>query len=85
MSRLELLQRFLEKLESRHAPIARGESPYQEWARRMSLLNQEVEVATPAEILVGRAVGLDPDGALIVRTRDGAERRILAGDLRRRE
>jgi BirA family biotin operon repressor/biotin-[acetyl-CoA-carboxylase] ligase len=39
------------------------------------------ELAGRAGVLEGEAVGLDPSGALVVRTDSGEERTVTAGDV----
>jgi len=38
-------------------------------------------VQEPGGLVTGTAVGVDPDGALLVRTDSGEQRRVLAGDV----
>jgi BirA family biotin operon repressor/biotin-[acetyl-CoA-carboxylase] ligase len=85
VSRLELLQRILERVETRYNSLRRGESPHEEWAARLISLACQVQVTTPHEVLVGWAEGVDADGALILRTPDGQRRRIVAGDVTLRD
>jgi len=81
ISRLRLLWRFLEELEKQYKRIAVGGSPHKEWAKRMSLLDREIQVTFPGETIIGRAIGVDADGALLIELEDGTSRRILAGDV----
>ena len=52
-----------------------------EWTRRSTILDREVRVETAGEVYVGTAVGLAPDGALVVRLESGTEEVIRAGDV----
>lgn len=81
VSRLELLWRILEEIETGYNSLRRGESPHEEWTARLINLGCEVQVTTPDEVLAGLAEGVDADGALILRTSDGQRKRILAGDV----
>jgi BirA family biotin operon repressor/biotin-[acetyl-CoA-carboxylase] ligase len=81
VSRLELLWKILEGIETRYKSLRRGESPHEEWAARLINLGGEVQVTTSDEVLAGLAEGVDADGALILRTPDGQRQRILAGDV----
>jgi BirA family transcriptional regulator, biotin operon repressor / biotin---[acetyl-CoA-carboxylase] ligase len=47
----------------------------------MATLGERVEVASGPEHWTGVAVGVDSDGALLVRMDDGNTQRILAGDV----
>ncbi|MFQ5813856.1 MAG: biotin--[acetyl-CoA-carboxylase] ligase [Anaerolineae bacterium] len=81
VSRLELLRKILEGIETRYKSLRRGESPHEEWAARLINLGRQVQVTTPQGVLAGWAEGVDADGALILRTPDGQRKRILAGDV----
>ena len=81
VSRLELLRKTLEGIETRYNSLRRGESPHEEWAARLINLGRQVQVTTPQGVLAGWAEGVDADGALILRTPDDQCRRILAGDV----
>ena len=85
VSRLELLWRILEGIETRYESLGRGESPHGEWATRLINLGRQVQVTTPHEVLVGWAEGVDADGALILCTPDGQRQRVLAGDVTLRD
>jgi BirA family biotin operon repressor/biotin-[acetyl-CoA-carboxylase] ligase len=81
VSRLELLWRILEGIETRYVSLSRGESPHEEWTARLINLGHQVQVTTSQGVLAGWAEGVDADGALILRTRNGQRKRILAGDV----
>jgi len=81
VSRLELLWRILEEIETRYNSLRRGELPHEEWVARLINLARQVQVTTPHGVLMGWAEGVDADGALILRTPDGQRKRILAGDV----
>lgn len=51
------------------------------WLERAGGLGQEVVVRLPNEQLTGTFVGLDDNGALVLRDASGNERNIFAGDL----
>jgi BirA family biotin operon repressor/biotin-[acetyl-CoA-carboxylase] ligase len=81
VSRLELLWRILEGVETRYNSLGSGESPHEEWATRLINLGRQVQVTTPQGVLVGWAEGVDADGALILRTADERRERVLVGDV----
>ncbi len=81
VSRLDLLSALLASLERRYTALRNGQSFHQEWASRMATLGERVEVASGPEHWTGMAVGVDEDGALLVRMDDGNTQRILAGDV----
>ena len=52
-----------------------------EWEARSTLRGRRVLVTRPHGHLVGVVTGFGPDGQLLVRTDDGAEEAIVAGDI----
>ena len=53
------------------------------YRRDCSTIGRDVRVHLPAgDVLTGRATTVDADGQLVIRTDDGAERRVSAGDVR---
>jgi BirA family biotin operon repressor/biotin-[acetyl-CoA-carboxylase] ligase len=81
VSRLALLWRILENVESRYQRLGAGELPHDEWASRLITLHNRVVVDTPQGVVEGWAEGVDADGALILRTDHGDRQRVLAGDV----
>jgi BirA family biotin operon repressor/biotin-[acetyl-CoA-carboxylase] ligase len=81
VSRLTLLWRILENVESRYQRLGAGELPHDEWASRLVTLHHHVIVDTPQGTMEGWAEGVDADGALILRTNCGERQRVLAGDV----
>jgi BirA family biotin operon repressor/biotin-[acetyl-CoA-carboxylase] ligase len=51
------------------------------WRRRSAILGKKVRVETAGEVVVGTAVGLDPDGALRVQLESGTEEVLHVGDV----
>jgi BirA family biotin operon repressor/biotin-[acetyl-CoA-carboxylase] ligase len=76
-----LLGALLDGVERRYEALRAGASPHHEWAARLATLGQPVAVTTSAGVLTGVAESVDEDGALLLRTPDGALRRLLAGDV----
>ncbi|MEA3345348.1 MAG: biotin--[acetyl-CoA-carboxylase] ligase [Chloroflexota bacterium] len=81
VARESLLASILNRLEECYLALCEGWSPHQEWAARLIMLGQQVIVSKPGGELEGRAEGVDEDGALLIRLKDGRMRRILAGDV----
>jgi len=81
VSRLELLWKILEGIETRYKSLRREESPHEEWAARLINLARQVQVTTLHRVLAGWAEGVDADGALILRLPGGQRKWILAGDV----
>jgi BirA family transcriptional regulator, biotin operon repressor / biotin---[acetyl-CoA-carboxylase] ligase len=78
-----LLERLLERLESEVANAESGASPLERYRARCATLRTVVEVETAGGLLSGRAIDLDPTGALVVE--DGAGRRhvVTGGEVSR--
>jgi len=51
------------------------------WQARFGLAGKRVRVEMGDELLIGRAVGIDHDGALLVEADRGGRRRVVAGDV----
>ncbi|MDH7485154.1 MAG: biotin--[acetyl-CoA-carboxylase] ligase [Anaerolineae bacterium] len=89
VDRLALLNELLVRLEQRYERLRAGQSPHAEWAACLVTLGQAVRVVTPSPalpptgggVLEGQAVGVDADGALLLRLADGRTERVLAGDV----
>jgi BirA family biotin operon repressor/biotin-[acetyl-CoA-carboxylase] ligase len=81
VDRVALLAALLGGVEQRYGALQAGVSPHREWAARLATLGHPVEVTTPEGVLAGVAESVDEDGALLLRTPDGALRRLLAGDV----
>ncbi|HUF06398.1 MAG TPA: biotin--[acetyl-CoA-carboxylase] ligase [Candidatus Binatia bacterium] len=71
VDRVALLARLLAALETELAAVEAGESPLERYRAACTTLGTFVTVATPDGTARGRAVGLDPSGALIVEVGDG--------------
>jgi BirA family biotin operon repressor/biotin-[acetyl-CoA-carboxylase] ligase len=52
-----------------------------QWRQALSTLGREVTVHAPNRVVEGRAVDVDEEGLLIVRTHGGGEERFAAGDV----
>ncbi len=58
-----------------------GEPVLKAWRERARIEGKTVRVTSFGEILIGQAVDVDSDGALILRTEDEERKRIVAGDV----
>jgi BirA family transcriptional regulator, biotin operon repressor / biotin---[acetyl-CoA-carboxylase] ligase len=73
---LEELERWYDIfLKEGGAPVLKA------WRDRAQIQGKEVRVTSFDEVQVGRAVDVDSDGALILETRGGERKRIVAGDV----
>ncbi|MFO8101956.1 MAG: biotin--[acetyl-CoA-carboxylase] ligase [Dehalococcoidia bacterium] len=84
--RVKLLQCILAELEALYDEFTESgfENLRQQWKKLSNTIGSEVTVSSSTEHLVGRAVDIDRDGALILQQKDGAQVRIIAGDVRLR-
>ncbi len=83
ISRKEFFQILLQKLESWYSIFSdKGDlailKAWREWA---NLKGRLVKVTSFGNAITGKAIDIDSDGALILETSDGKQRRILAGDV----
>jgi len=81
VDRTDLLLALLSGVEDRYRSLRQGVSPHKEWSERLATLGRPVTAQTPDGTLHGVAEGVDPNGALLLRTDDGSLNRILAGDV----
>lgn len=83
ISRKEFLQSLLSELEAWYTIFIKqgGQIILNAWRERAQIKGRDVRVSSFGETLLGRAVDIDSDGALILETENGSQRRVLAGDL----
>ena len=58
-----------------------GSAVLKAWKDWAQIKGRQVKVTSFGETLVGTAVDVDSDGALILKTKDGEQKRIVAGDV----
>ena len=51
------------------------------WRDRAQIAGKQVRISSLGEALVGRAVDVDSEGALLVEMRNGKQKRVVAGDV----
>ena len=81
VDRVALVITILERCEAWYERLLSGESLHEAWAARLDTLGRQVVVTLAAGTLTGVAVGVTPEGALIVRRPDGTDETIWAGDV----
>jgi len=83
ISRKAFLQSLLEELERWYAIFLKegGATVLEAWRDRAKIEGKRVKVTSFGETLSGVAVDVDSDGALILETKDGKQKRIVAGDV----
>ncbi|HNS52555.1 MAG TPA: biotin--[acetyl-CoA-carboxylase] ligase [Anaerolineae bacterium] len=81
VDRMSLLRRLLEALDRRYASLRAGQSPYAEWASAIAVEGANVLIVGGQDRWRGTAVGLDPDGAMLVRLPDGRIERVTSDDV----
>jgi len=78
IDRCDLICRILEEMEVAYENMGSNEI-FEEWRSRSLTLNRQVRITSAAGDLVGQAVDLAEDGALILQIGD-EQKRVLAGD-----
>jgi len=83
ISRKSFLGSLLFELETWYKLFLRdgGKAIIQAWSERSRIEGKPIRVASFGETLEGIAVGLDSDGALLVKEPGGHLRRVVAGDM----
>ncbi len=82
VSRGDLLRYVLQAVSERYDALKTGMSPVEEWEAALETIGQQVVVGGLGEEFEGLAVGVEADGALLVRTPTGQVHRVVAGDVR---
>ena len=81
VKRVSLAQAILRAIEHYYLRMQAGDNLHQEWLARLVTLNQRVRAQTLEGVEEGLAEAVDPDGALLLRRKDGSLVRLLAGDV----
>lgn len=91
VDRVGVLTRVLSELESLYLLLQGGQfgQVYAEWIGALETIGRRVSIIEPSASddngkvarVEGTALRVDPDGALVVLTEAGVERRVLAGDV----
>jgi BirA family biotin operon repressor/biotin-[acetyl-CoA-carboxylase] ligase len=79
VSRIRLLQAYLEALEARLATIEETDV-IAEWKTHSVTLGRRVEIVTQRDTVAGTAVDVDENGSLILQLSDGSRRTVIYGD-----
>jgi BirA family biotin operon repressor/biotin-[acetyl-CoA-carboxylase] ligase len=80
IDRWAVLQAVVAAWVDRYGEIAETDRLREAWAARLINLHQMIRVKLNDQIIEGHAVGVDDDGALLVRTQDHVQR-MLSGDV----
>lgn len=83
VSRKAFLRCLLEEVERWYETFLRegGDAILEVWREKAGIQGRRVNITSFGERLIGVAVDVDSDGALILETEDGKRKRILAGDV----
>jgi len=81
VDRLPLLAAIMARCEGWYERLLAGQSLHRAWADRLETLGQKVAAMLPEECIEGLAVGITPEGGLLLRTEEGILRTIWAGDV----
>ncbi len=81
VDRAALVVALLERCETWYERLLSGESLHEAWAARLDTVGRQVVVTLPTGTLTGAAVGVTPEGALIVRAPSGRDAVVWAGDV----
>jgi BirA family biotin operon repressor/biotin-[acetyl-CoA-carboxylase] ligase len=83
VSREDFLRRLLQDLDRCYGILEETgfATLASRWDARFGLRGRRVRVEMTDRTIIGRAIGIDADGALIVESPDGRDQRIVAGDV----
>ena len=83
VSRKIFLASLLQELEKWYTVFLRqGEGVIlKSWRERAKIKGRQVKMTSFGETITGRAIDVDSDGALIIETKRGERKRVVAGDI----
>jgi BirA family biotin operon repressor/biotin-[acetyl-CoA-carboxylase] ligase len=83
VSRVELTKALLERLEKNHRFFSQeGFKPIRkEWRNLSATLGRRVKASCMHKKIEGEAIGIDAEGALIIRLDNGFQEKVVAGDV----
>ena len=83
IDRVEFTKRILEEIENFYSLFKeQGFAPIlKEWKKLSATLGKRVKAVFGNRIIEGKAIDIDSDGALIIKTKPGKKERILAGNV----
>jgi BirA family biotin operon repressor/biotin-[acetyl-CoA-carboxylase] ligase len=83
VSRKIFLQFFLQEMEKWYSTFLEEGSAVilKAWRDRAHIKGRQVKVTSFGETVTGIAIDVDSDGALILETEDGKQKRVVAGDI----
>jgi BirA family biotin operon repressor/biotin-[acetyl-CoA-carboxylase] ligase len=83
ISRNELLSGILKRFEEHYQETLSGkeEDFYMRWNQLSMVIGKDVEIISPDEVVRGKAMRIDRQGALILKDSLGEEKKILSGDV----
>jgi BirA family biotin operon repressor/biotin-[acetyl-CoA-carboxylase] ligase len=83
ISRKDFLSSLLKQLEEWHTIYLRegSEAILNAWRDLAQIKGRQVRMTSFGETIAGRAIDVDSDGALIIETRHGERKRVVAGDV----
>lgn len=79
ISRKQLLNSLLKEIAKQQALLT-GNKLLEEWKKLSATLNKQVKIVTPGEEITGQAIDIDTNGALVIKSKDGSLRSVIAGD-----
>ena len=87
VSRKAFLQSLLQELEKWYSIFLEegGAVILKAWRDRAHIKGKQVKVTSFGETVAGIAIDVDSDGALILETEDGKQKRVVAGDIEYKE
>ncbi len=79
ISRKDFLSSVVAEIAEQQALLTKADL-LEEWKNLSATLNKNVKIVASGEELVGRAIDIDTNGALILQSEDGSLRSAIAGD-----
>lgn len=81
VSIIKLVQEILKEMESLYEAFMRGSLAFLEEYKELShTLRRDVKIVRLKDTILGRAVDVDSEGALVLRLADGSYEKVISGD-----
>jgi BirA family biotin operon repressor/biotin-[acetyl-CoA-carboxylase] ligase len=81
VSRLKIMRKLLRDIERLYISANEDEMVYREWQRNLETLGRLVNAKSGENTYEGIAESVERDGSLLLRLRDGSQKRFVAGDV----
>lgn len=80
VDKYEVLDNLLNLIDERYQAVLLGYNPRGDWSSRLSTIGNRIRVSNGSDTIIGKAIGVDSVGNLIIQTEQGAIT-VTSGDV----